>query len=82
MEIIQERLEREFNINMITTTPNVAYEVLLKNGNKIKVNTPAQMPTSGEIDTIYEPMVSAEILSPKEYIGSIMTLCQKKERCI
>ena len=78
MEIIQERLEREFNLNMITTTPNVAYEVLLREGNKIKVNTPAQMPTSGEIDTIYEPMVSAEILSPKEYIGSIMTLCQKK----
>ena len=78
MEIIQERLEREFDLNLITTTPNVIYELLLRDGSRIKINTPAQMPSSGEIDKILEPMVSAEILAPKEYIGAIMTLCQKK----
>ena len=78
MEIIQERLEREFNLNLITTTPNVIYEVLLRDGSKVKINTPSQMPSTGDIDKILEPMVSAEILAPKEFIGSIMTLCQKK----
>ena len=78
MEIIQERLEREFDLNLITTMPNVIYEILLRNGTNIKVNTPSQMPSSGDIDKILEPMVSAEILAPKEYIGAIMTLCQKK----
>ena len=78
MEIIQERLEREFDLNLITTTPNVIYQLLLRDGSNIKINTPAQMPSSGEIDKIMEPMVSAEILAPKEYIGAIMTLCQKK----
>jgi len=78
MEIIQERLEREFDLNLITTTPNVVYEILLRDGNTIKINTPSQMPSTGDIDKILEPMVSAEILTPKEYIGAIMTLCQKK----
>ena len=78
MEIIQERLEREFNLNLITTTPNVIYEVLLRDGSILKINTPSQMPSTGDIDKILEPMVSAEILAPKEFIGSIMTLCQKK----
>ncbi len=78
MEIIQERLEREFDLNLITTTPNVVYEILLRDGDTIKINTPSQMPSTGDIDKILEPMVSAEILTPKEYIGAIMTLCQKK----
>ena len=78
MEIIQERLEREFDLNLITTTPNVVYEILLRDGDSVKINTPSQMPSTGDIDKILEPMVSAEILTPKEYIGSIMTLCQKK----
>ena len=78
MEIIQERLEREFDLNLITTTPNVVYEILLRDGDSVKINTPSQMPSTGDIDKILEPMVSAEILTPKEYIGAIMTLCQKK----
>ena len=78
MEIIQERLEREFDLNLITTTPNVVYQILLRDGETIKINTPSQMPSTGDIDKILEPMVSAEILAPKEYIGAIMTLCQKK----
>ncbi|MEL1226506.1 MAG: translation elongation factor 4 [Candidatus Neomarinimicrobiota bacterium] len=78
MEIIQERLEREFNLDLVTTTPNVIYQVNQKNGEVVTVDTPAKMPETGEIGAILEPIVSAEILTPKEYIGSIMTLCQKK----
>ncbi|MBT6413990.1 MAG: elongation factor 4, partial [Candidatus Marinimicrobia bacterium] len=78
MEIIQERLEREFDLDLVTTTPNVVYEVLLRTGETIKVDTPAKMPSTSDMQAILEPIVSAEILTPKEYIGSIMTLCQKK----
>ena len=78
MEIIQERLEREFFLDLVTTTPNVIYQVKNKSGELLSVDTPAKMPDTGDIDTISEPIVSAEILTPKEYIGSIMTLCQKK----
>ncbi|HIB32529.1 MAG TPA: elongation factor 4 [Candidatus Marinimicrobia bacterium] len=78
MEIVQERLEREFNLILVTTTPNVVYQVHLRDGSIIEVDTPAQMPLFGEIDEILEPMVSAEIIAPNDYIGSIMKLCQKK----
>ena len=78
MEIIQERLEREFDLSLVTTTPNVRYKVELKNGEIINVDTPAKMPRTGEIQSILEPHVSAEIITPKEFIGGIMTLCQKK----
>ena len=78
MEIIQERLEREFDLSLVTTTPNVRYKVELKNGDVIDVDTPAKMPRTGEIQSILEPHVSAEIITPKEFIGGIMTLCQKK----
>ena len=78
MEIIQERLEREFDISLVTTTPNVRYRIENKVGESIEVDTPAKMPPSGEINSILEPFVSAEIITPKEYIGAIMTLCQKK----
>ncbi|MGY8780976.1 MAG: translation elongation factor 4 [Fidelibacterota bacterium] len=78
MEIIQERLEREFDLALVTTTPNVRYKVELRNGDIVEVNTPAKMPPSGEIQSILEPHVLAEIIAPKEFIGNIMTLCQKK----
>ena len=78
MEIIQERLEREFNISLVTTTPNVRYRIENKKVENIEVDTPAKMPPTGEINSILEPFVSAEIITPKEYIGAIMTLCQKK----
>jgi GTP-binding protein LepA len=77
MEIIQERLEREFQLSLVTTSPNVRYKLTLKNGEELEVNTPADMPPQGEIEDIYEPIVTAEIITPKEYIGGIMTLCQK-----
>ncbi|MEC7871780.1 MAG: translation elongation factor 4 [Candidatus Neomarinimicrobiota bacterium] len=78
MEIIQERLEREFDIALVTTTPNVRYKIENKNGEIIEVDTPSKMPPTGEIQSILEPYVSAEIITPKDYIGGIMTLCQKK----
>ena len=78
MEIIQERLEREFTLDLITTPPNVTYKVELRSGEIIDVDTPAKMPPSGDIQTILEPHVSAEIITPKEFIGGIMTLCQNK----
>jgi GTP-binding protein LepA len=78
MEIIQERLEREFDLALVTTTPNVKYKVELRSGEVIEVDTPAKMPPTGEIQSILEPHVSAEIITPKEFIGNIMTLCQKK----
>ena len=78
MEIIQERLEREFNLGLVTTTPNVIYQVILRSGEKVQVDTPAKLPPFGDIESILEPIVAAEILTPKKYIGAIMTLCQKK----
>ena len=78
MEIIQERLEREFLLDLVTTTPNVVYNIKTSDGLFSEVDTPAKMPSKSEFQEILEPIVSAEILTPKEYIGSIMTLCQKK----
>ncbi|MEC8899723.1 MAG: translation elongation factor 4 [Candidatus Neomarinimicrobiota bacterium] len=78
MEIIQERLEREFDLDLVTTTPNVIYRVVTNDGETLEVDTPAKMPVTGDINEILEPIVAAEILTPKEYIGSIMTLCQNK----
>lgn len=78
MEIIQERLEREFDLDLVTTSPNVRYKVKLQSGDIVEVDTPAKMPKSNVIAEVMEPFVDAEILTPKEYIGSIMTLCQNK----
>ena len=78
MEIIQERLEREFDLDLVTTSPNVRYKVKIQSGEIIDIATPAKMPTSNEIAGVMEPFVKAEIITPKEYIGGIMTLCQNK----
>tara|TARA_B100000614_G_scaffold242761_1_gene245354 strand:+ start:3557 stop:5362 length:1806 start_codon:yes stop_codon:yes gene_type:complete len=78
MEIVQERLEREFNINLISTAPNVSYNVITRNGSKIDVKNPADMPVSGDIESIFEPYIKAEIIAPDEFIGNIMKLCTSK----
>ncbi len=78
MEIVQERLEREFDLSLVTTSPNVRYKVKLKSDEIIEVDTPAKLPSSSDALEIMEPFVNAEIITPKEYIGSIMTLCQNK----
>ena len=75
MEIVQERLEREFDIDLITTCPNVSYNIILKDKSKVFVDNPSEMPSSNDIDKIYEPYIKAEIIVPKEYIGNIMSLC-------
>ena len=76
MEIIQERLEREFNLDLVTTAPSVEYKVIKTDGTTISVDNPTNMPEPSEIDYMEEPVVRAAILTPKEYVGSIMELCQ------
>jgi len=75
MEIIQERLEREFDLDLISTSPNVIYNVTLKDGESIRVSNPSDMPPSNDIETLFEPYIKAEIITPKDFIGSIMNLC-------
>ncbi|MGL5530611.1 MAG: elongation factor 4, partial [Culicoidibacterales bacterium] len=78
MEIIQERLEREFNLELIATAPSVIYNVTMTNGDKIIVDNPASMPDAQLIDKIEEPYVRATIMTPTDYVGPIMELCQRK----
>ncbi len=75
MEIIQERLEREYQQELITTVPNVEYRVVKTNGEVVLVDNPALMPPAGEIDHVEEPFIRAQIIAPSEYIGNIMKLC-------
>ncbi len=74
MEIIQERLEREFNQSLITTVPNVEFRVILTNGEVVTIDNPADMPDPSEIDHVEEPYIKAQIITPTEYIGNIMKL--------
>lgn len=78
MEIIQERLEREYDIDLITTAPTVIYEVELANGDRIWIDNPAQLPESNQIEQIHEPYILARILVPLEYVGAVITLCVQK----
>ena len=78
MEIVQERIEREFNIDIITTAPSVIYHVYKTDGTLVPVDNPAKMPERQEIDRIEEPYVEARIMAPNDYVGAIMELCQNK----
>src|SRR6056297_3960083 len=81
MEIVQERLDREFNIDIITTVPNVQYEVETDykgERNRVQVDNPSEMPDAGKIETVWEPYIKASIITPAEYIGPVMTLCQNR----
>ena len=78
MEIIQERLEREYQLDLITTSPTVVYKVELKDGSVFEIDNPASLPPAGDISTIAEPMVRASIHVPNEYIGNILKLCEEK----
>ena len=78
MEIIMERLEREYNLDLITTAPNVVYRVTKTNGETIEVYTPLNYPDPAEIQSCEEPFVKASILTPPEYVGNIMDLCQQR----
>lgn len=78
MEIIQERIEREFNIDLITTAPSVIYEVTMTDGEVVKVDNPSNMPEPQKIEKIEEPYVKATMMSPNDYVGAIMEICQNK----
>ena len=78
MEIIQERLEREYDIDLITTAPTVIYEVELSGGELVEIDNPAQLPPLNKINEIREPFISARILTPQEYVGAIIKLCIEK----
>ena len=78
MEIVQERLEREFGLNLITTAPSVRYRVELLDGREIEIENPAQWPDPGKIRRVKEPYIRAEIYTPKEFIGAILSLCEEK----
>ncbi|MBQ9692232.1 MAG: translation elongation factor 4 [Clostridia bacterium] len=78
MEIIQERLEREFNLDIITTAPSVIYKIEKTDGSTVYIDNPSNYPTGDEIAKSYEPMVKASIITPTDYIGGIMDLCQER----
>ncbi len=78
MEIIEERLEREFNLDLITTAPSVIYEVQKRNGEIVRIDNPSNFPTPDEIESANEPIVKANIITPVEFIGGLMDLCQDR----
>ncbi|MCI9185417.1 MAG: elongation factor 4 [Lachnospiraceae bacterium] len=78
LEIIEERLEREYNLDLVTTAPSVVYRVYKKNGDRIELTNPTNLPDPTEIDYMEEPIVSAEIMVTTEFVGAIMTLCQER----
>jgi len=78
MEIVQERLEREFDMTVITTVPNVSYHAFTKTGDKIIVNNPSDLPDANKLDHVEEPFIKAQIITKSEYIGQVMSLCIEK----
>ncbi|WP_244846913.1 MULTISPECIES: translation elongation factor 4 [unclassified Caballeronia] len=78
MEIVQERLEREFDMDLITTAPTVVYEVVQRDGSTIQVENPAKMPEPSKIEEVREPIVTVNLYMPQEYVGSVITLCTNK----
>ena len=78
MDVVHERLEREYDLSLITTAPSVVYEILLTDGEMLRIDNPAKMPPVQRVEEIREPFVSATIMSPAEYIGAVMELCRDK----
>jgi|UniRef100_UPI004047CB44 GTP-binding protein LepA len=78
MEIVQERLEREFDMDIITTAPSVVYEIELNSGDVVSIESPSRMPEIGKVAEIREPIVSVTLFMPQEYVGPVMTLCNQK----
>ena len=78
MDIVQERLEREYNMNLITTAPTVVYQVLMREGEVLEIENPSKLPDPGKIAEIREPIIGATILVPQEYLGNVITLCTGK----
>jgi len=78
MEIVRERLEREYGLDLLATTPNVRYEVHLTNGERVEVRSPTELPDPGTIETIEEPYIRATVICPTEQVGAVMELCQQR----
>lgn len=78
MDVVQERLEREFNLDLITTAPSVIYHVNLTDGEQMVVSNPSQMPEQVKIESVEEPYVKAQIMVPNDYVGAVMEICQRK----
>ena len=78
MEIVQERLEREYDLDLITTAPTVVYQIHLTNGEILKIHNPAELPPPNKVDSIHEPIITANILVPHEFVGNVITLCIEK----
>jgi GTP-binding protein LepA len=78
MEIVQERLEREYDLNLISTAPTVVYEVLRTDGSILSLDNPAKLPPANHVEEIREPIIRATILTPEEYVGNIIKLCEEK----
>jgi GTP-binding protein LepA len=78
LEIIQERLEREFNLDLIATAPSVIYKIMLSNGKEIEIHNPVDMPDPVHVEEVHEPWIRATILTPDEYLGSVLKLCQDR----
>jgi GTP-binding protein LepA len=78
MDIVRERLEREYDLELLATTPNVRYEVRVRGGETVEVHSPAEMPDPGEIEEILEPYIRATVVAPREYVGAVMELCQRR----
>jgi GTP-binding protein LepA len=78
MEIIQERLEREYNLDLITTAPTVVYEIITSKGETLYMSNPSDLPDPGQIEEMREPICEANILVPKDYVGNVITLCVQK----
>ncbi len=78
MEIIQERLEREYNLDLITTAPTVIYEIELKDGTVVNVDNPSKLPDVGDIQEMREPIARCTVLTPQDYLGNVITLCVEK----
>src|SRR3546814_3466824 len=78
MEIVQERLEREYDLNLISTAPTVIYEVLKTDGTILPLDNPAKLPQSNLVEEVREPIIRANILTPPDYVGNVITLCEEK----
>jgi len=81
MDIVQERLEREYDVALVTTAPTVVYEIRLHDGEVARVENPAKMPDVSKIEEIREPIIETIIFVPQEYVGAIMTLCTQSAAC-
>ena len=79
MEVVKERLEREYDLDLITTAPSVAYEVLKTNGEELSISSPAELPTPNEIEEIREPIIKSTVLCPNKYVGDVIELAMSRE---